>query len=85
MRRITHLSLKQPSTLELDYSDGTRATIDFSPLIRRGGAWSALADPHVFGLARIGDDGRSITWPNEIDFCADALWLIGQGEQRLAG
>ena len=26
-------------------------------------------------LVRVGERGRSLGWPNEIDFCADALWF----------
>jgi len=30
--------------------------------------------------AKIGERGRSLEWPGEIDFCADALWFEAHPE-----
>jgi len=43
-------------------------------LIGKGGL-AALADPKVFAQVKVGERGRSLEWPGEIDFCADALWF----------
>lgn len=29
----------------------------------------------LFARASVGERGRSLVWPGEIDFCADALWF----------
>jgi hypothetical protein len=49
--------------------------IDFAPVAKRGGVFTKLSDPQYFAQVRITDRGRAIEWPDELDFCADALWL----------
>lgn len=61
--------------LRLFYSNGTVIVIDFSPIIERGGVFSRLSDPAFFSQVQLSEDGRSIEWPGELDFCADALWF----------
>jgi hypothetical protein len=61
------------SRLRLTYEDGRVVEVDFRPLIARGGAFEPLSRPEVFEQVRIGEHGRYIEWPGELDFCADAL------------
>ncbi|MCH7523150.1 MAG: DUF2442 domain-containing protein [Chloroflexi bacterium] len=42
----------------------------------------SLANPEFFSKVSVGEDGRFIQWPSEIDFCADALWLKGKVKVR---
>jgi Protein of unknown function (DUF2442) len=46
--------------------------------------FAALADPEAFAQIRIGERGRSLEWPGEIDFCADALWFEAHPEDAPA-
>ena len=39
------------------------------------------ADYGFFRRAMIGEHGRTLTWPGELDFCADALWLQVTGRK----
>jgi hypothetical protein len=39
------------------------------------GVFAPLADPAFFIRVRIGGSDRSLEWPGELDFCADALWF----------
>ena len=65
--------------LTLMYRDGERITVDFKKVIDRGGVFAKLADPTYFRQVTVGPRGRSIEWPGELDFCADALWLEAHG------
>ena len=68
--------------IRLEYQDGVTVIVDFSPVIQEGGIFSTLADPDFFKQVRLGDRRRSIIWPGELDFCADALRLEGQVVNR---
>ncbi|MBI5863072.1 MAG: DUF2442 domain-containing protein [Planctomycetes bacterium] len=59
--------------VQLRYDDGLDVTVDFRPIIERGGVFARLGDASVFAQLRIDSRGRSICWPGEIDFCADSL------------
>lgn len=37
--------------------------------------FAAFDDPAFFLRISVGGRGRSLQWPDEIDFCADALWF----------
>jgi len=60
--------------LRLRYDDGTELVVDLSALVEQGGVWSALRDPDRFRAVRVGEGGRYLEWPGELDLCADALW-----------
>lgn len=63
--------------LELKYSDGGVVIADFKPIIAKGGVFTGLADPQLFSQVRLGERGRSVEWPDELDFCADSF-RVGQ-------
>jgi hypothetical protein len=46
----------------------------FDHLIGKG-VFAAFADPAFFVQVSVGERGRSLEWPEEIDLCADALWF----------
>jgi len=62
-----------PYTVKLIYSDGKHIKIDFKPIIAQGGVMSVLGDVAFFKSVVIGHRGRFIQWPNDLEFCADAL------------
>jgi hypothetical protein len=59
------------------YADTGLVEVDVRPLIEKGGVFAPLADRTLFAKVRLGDDGRYVEWPGELDLCADALWLEG--------
>ena len=60
--------------------------VDFAPTIARGGVFTPLADWGVFEKVRPDARGRSLCWPGDIDFCADARWIAAnRQDQRDAG
>lgn len=80
LRRITKITIYADSTLHLTYADGKTVTVDFKSLTQHGGVFSMLGDSDFFSQVSIGEGGRYIEWPGELDFCADALWLQGHNE-----
>jgi hypothetical protein len=75
MRTIVQADPLPGYKVNLVYSDGETVIADFKPLMAMGGVYSALADPDYFAQVSVGEHGRYIQWPGELDFCADALWL----------
>ncbi|MGA3003679.1 MAG: DUF2442 domain-containing protein [Acetobacteraceae bacterium] len=61
-------------TVTVTWATGDTTVNRFNHLIGNG-IFARLADPTVFMQVGIGEHGRSLEWPGEIDFCADALWF----------
>jgi hypothetical protein len=75
--RIVSLA-RSDGGLRLRFNDGVEGVFDPAPLVVRGGVFTRLADPAYLAAARIGENGRSLEFPDDVDFCADALWLKAQ-------
>ena len=58
----------------LTWANGATTVNRFGHLVGRG-VLAALADSAFFARVSVGARGRSLDWPNEIEFCADALWF----------
>ena len=82
LRTIREVHAEAQHRLRILYDDGVAVVLDFAPIIRQGGVFAPLADEQVFAKAKPGPRGRSVCWPGDIDFCADALWLQAQKEGR---
>jgi hypothetical protein len=67
-------------TVALRWANGRETVKDLRGIVEKG-VFSALANPDVFALVRVGARGRSLEWPGEIDFCADALWFETHPEE----
>ena len=61
-------------TVRLACANGAKTVHHFDHLVGKG-VFTAFADPEFFARVTVGERGRSLDWPNEIDFCADALWF----------
>ncbi|HZK91801.1 MAG TPA: DUF2442 domain-containing protein [Stellaceae bacterium] len=66
-------------TVLLTWANGAQTNHKFGNKMGRG-VFAAFADPAFFAQARVGEHGRSLEWPNEIDLCADALWFEAHPE-----
>ena len=75
LRSIIDAIPESDSRLRVVYSNGDTVKVDFKPLIAQGGVFAPLGDAEFFKKVSIGEHGRYIQWPGELDFCADALWL----------
>ena len=65
--------------LWIRYSNGVSGEVDLSYLVGQG-VFEAWQDHHNFETVRVGP-GRQITWGEEIDLCADALYIKITGLQ----
>lgn len=61
-------------TVALSWANGEKTVSSFAHLVGKG-IFAAFADPAFFAQVRIGEGGRSLEWPGDLDFCADALWF----------
>jgi hypothetical protein len=61
-------------SVKLTWANGETTVNRFDHLVGKG-VFAADTDPEVFAQVRVGERGRSLEWPDHIDFCADALWF----------
>ncbi|MEX2140792.1 MAG: DUF2442 domain-containing protein [Pirellulales bacterium] len=78
MHRLISAEPSSDYILRLLYADSASFEVDIRPLIDKGGVFAPLADRALFAQVRIGEGGRYVEWPGEVDLCADALRLEGQ-------
>ncbi|ETJ33311.1 hypothetical protein Q604_UNBC12231G0002 [human gut metagenome] len=57
--------------LYIEYEDGKSINFDMSRLLNHP-LFKPLNDKYFFDLVKI--NGSSISWPNDIDLCADSLY-----------
>ena len=75
MERIKHVAPENDYRVRITFETGDIVSVDFRPVIERGGRFAKLGDQQTFQQVAIGEYGRYIEWPGGIDFCADALRL----------
>jgi len=74
LRTIVAAKAKGPATIALRWSDGTRADIDLSVMLRDR-ALRPLRNAAEFARVRLGEWGHSIEWPSGAELSAETLWL----------
>jgi len=79
MHTITKVTVLEHYKLELIFDDGESGIVDLSPHVGQG-VFAAWNDPDVFRSVRIGASGE-LVWGEDIDFCADALYLEVTGKR----
>jgi hypothetical protein len=70
----TTLSVRVRVRVRVTWANGGKTVNRFDHRLGTG-VFAAAAGPAVFAQVRVGEGGRSLEWPGEIDFCADALWF----------
>ena len=80
MKKISSFKVLEGYRVWLRFEDGVEGEAEFSTHVGKG-VFAPWADYGFLGQARIGEHGRTLTWPGELDFCADALWLAVTGQQ----
>ncbi len=65
--------------LRLRYADGVTGVVDLSHLVGKG-VFELWNDPEAFARVSIGSGGE-LRWSDEVDLCADALYLEVTGKQ----
>jgi hypothetical protein len=73
--RITHVRHVQDYRLELTFSNGVQAELDFRDrIVGRGGVFAPLEDLDFFRRVRVDPEIGTLVWPNDVDFCPDVLY-----------
>jgi hypothetical protein len=73
-RIISAVKAKAPATLAVRWSDGTRAELDLSDVLRDK-AFKPLRNAVEFARVRVGEWGHSVEWPSGTELSAETLWL----------
>ena len=73
MVKIVSVKTLSDYKIWIKYADGVEGEVDLSHLVGKG-VFSQWEDINVFQSIHLGN-GRSITWNDQIDLCADALYL----------
>jgi hypothetical protein len=71
---VTKAEYVSGATLDLEFSDGVRAEIDFSGWIDRYPFFEPLRDPAYFRNFTL--DGWTVVWPNGADIAPETLHAI---------
>jgi len=67
-------------TIWLRYSDGMEGVADLSGIIGKG-IFKELENREKFDAATISENGRSLAWGEDLELCADALYLKISGKK----
>ena len=79
MLKLVEIKALAEYKLWLRYSDGVEGEVDLSHLAGEG-VFKIWDDFGVFEQASVGSEGE-ISWPGNVDLCADALYLQVTGKQ----
>jgi hypothetical protein len=74
LRTIVKVKAQAPANLALQWSDGTKAVLDLTDLLK-GKTYRSLRDSDTFVRACVGEWGHSVEWPSGVDLSAETLWL----------
>ena len=79
MLKLIHAEPLPGYRLRLRYADGVTGDVDLSHLVGKG-VFQLWNDLDAFGRVCIGTAGE-LRWSDEVDLCADALYLEVTGRQ----
>ncbi len=68
--------------IEVTWKDGELSVVSLRDTVARSGVFAALNDPIVFRMVELGDGGRWVQWPEELDICADDLWYQAHPDEK---
>ena len=78
VNRVRHM---RDYRLELDFTDGATAELDFrQQIVGRGGVFSQLENVGFFKQVQVDPEAGTIVWPNGVDFCPDVLYSLATGK-----
>ena len=79
MLKLIHAEPLPGYRLRLQYADGVTGDVDLSHLVGKG-VFQLWNDADAFARVSIGTSGE-VRWSDEVDLCADALYLEITGKQ----
>jgi hypothetical protein len=71
MERMTHLEVRRPFCLYVEFDDGLKGEYDMTDRLR-GPMFEPLRDPVYFAKVRLAEWGAPV-WPNGLDLAPDAI------------
>jgi hypothetical protein len=71
---IRDIAWLAPFRLRVEFDGGQSGVLHLEPLILGGGVFSRLSDSALRQQVKIDEGGRSLSWPGDIDLCADAIF-----------
>lgn len=78
VRGVRHI---KDYTLELTFSDGIVAELDFERrIVGRGGVFAPLEQLDYFCEVTVDREAGTVVWPNGVDFCPDVLYAEATGQ-----
>ena len=80
MKKITSVEVLPNHQLRLRYNDGVDGVVDLSTEVGQG-VFAPWKDAKVFASVKVERGGRALVWSDEIDLCADALYLEITGQR----
>jgi hypothetical protein len=79
--RVADVSHVKDYQLNIRFSDGTIAELDFSRrIVGRGGVFAPLANVEFFKQVTVDREAGTLVWPNGVDSCPDVLYAEATGE-----
>ena len=79
--RVSGVRHVQDYRLEISFSDGTVAELDFRRrILGRGGVFGPLENVDLFKQVTVDREARTLVWPNGVDFCPDVLYAEATGK-----
>ncbi|HEY1724538.1 MAG TPA: DUF2442 domain-containing protein [Steroidobacteraceae bacterium] len=63
--------------LRIQWANGKKLPVDLRDIVHRLKGLRALRDPAEFARAAVGDGGRSVVWPGDLDIGATRLLELG--------
>ncbi len=78
--RVTGVKHIKDYVLELEFTDGRRARMDFGKkILGRGGVFRLLQEIEFFRQVRVDIEAGTICWPNDVDLDPDVLYSEATG------
>lgn len=73
---IQDVTVSPNFVLRISWAAGGQADVQHADTIGHTRGLLALREPSAFALARVGEDGISIAWPNDLEVSARRLWQL---------
>ncbi|MBI3910586.1 MAG: DUF2442 domain-containing protein [Armatimonadetes bacterium] len=73
MHRIVAVQPLPSYRVHLRFSDGVEGEVSLADLVGKG-VFAAWQDPKYFARVSIDPETHTLTWPNGVDLCPDALY-----------
>ncbi len=78
--RVENVKYIKDYVLELEFTDGRRAQMDFrKKIFGRGGVFKPLEDIDFFRQVKVDSEAGTIVWPNDVDLDPDVLYSEATG------